>query len=156
MSNSAIPENYRSATPYIIVSGAAKALDFYKVAFGAKELLRLADPSGKVMHAEMEIGAARVMLADEFPEMGYKSPTTLGGSAVSVLVYFDNVDELFARALAAGAIEMMPLADQFDGDRRGTLKDPFGHVWLVASRKETISTEELMRRFAAMMAGGEH
>ncbi len=156
MSTSAIPENYRSATPYIIVSGAAKALDFYKVAFGAKELLRLADPSGKVMHAEMEIGAARVILADEFPEMGYKSPTTLGGSAVSVLVYFDTVDELFARALAAGAIEMMPLADQFDGDRRGTLKDPFGHVWLVASRKETISTEELMRRFAAMMAGGEH
>jgi PhnB protein len=156
MSNFAIPDNYRSATPYIIVSGAAKALAFYKVAFGAKELLRLADPSGKVMHAEMEIGSARFMLADEFPEMGYKSPTTLGGSPVSVLVYFENVDELFARALAAGAIEMMPLADQFDGDRRGTLKDPFGHVWLAASRKETISTEELKKRFAAMMAGDGH
>jgi PhnB protein len=154
MSTSNIPKDYRAATPYVIVNNGSRALEFYTKAFSAKELVRLADPSGKVMHAEMEIGSAKFMLADEFPEMGYTSPMSLGGSSVSVLVYFEDVDAAFAQAVTAGATSVMPPSDQFDGDRRGTLKDPFGHVWLVASRKETISTEELKKRFSEMMAGG--
>jgi PhnB protein len=154
MSTSNIPKDYRAATPYVIVNNGSRALEFYAKAFNAKELVRLADPSGKVMHAEMEIGTAKFMLADEFPEMGYISPTSLRGSSVSVLVYFEDVDAAFAQAVTAGATAVMPPSDQFDGDRRGTLKDPFGHVWLVASRKETISTEELKKRFSEMMAGG--
>jgi PhnB protein len=154
MSTSSIPKDYQAATPYVIVSDGSNALKFYAKAFSAKELVRLADPSGKVMHAEMEIGSAKFMLADEFPEMGYTSPTSLGGSSVSILVYFDDVDAVFTQAVNAGATAVMAPSDQFDGDRRGTLRDPFGHVWLVATRKETISTEELMRRFSEMMSGG--
>jgi PhnB protein len=154
MTTSSIPKNYQAATPYVIVNNGTNALEFYAKAFSAKELVRLADPSGKVMHAEMEIGLAKFMLADEFPEMGYTSPTSLGGSSVSILVYFDDVDAAFTKAVNAGAIPVMAPSDQFDGDRRGTLRDPFGHVWLVATRKETISTEELMRRFSEVMSGG--
>jgi PhnB protein len=154
MNTTSKPKDYQAATPYVIVNNGANALDFYAKAFGAKVLVRLADPSGKVMHAEMEIGSAKFMLADEFPEMGYTSPTSLGGSSVSTLVYFDDVDDAFAKAVSAGATSVMEPSDHFDGDRRGTLRDPFGHVWLVATRKETISTEELMRRFGEMMLGG--
>jgi PhnB protein len=147
----AIPDAYRTATPYIIVNDAAKAIEFYKGAFGATEVVRLADATGKVMHAELRINNSPIMLADEFPDMGYRSPQSLGGSPVSILLYFDDVDAQVARAIAAGAKETMPVADQFDGDRRGTLTDPFGHVWLVATRKEDISMEEMRRRFAKMM-----
>jgi PhnB protein len=150
-----IPDAYRTATPYLIVHDAAKAIEFYKVAFGAVELVRLADPTGKVMHAELRIGESPIMLADEFPDMGYRSPLSLGGSPVSLMIYVADVDALAARAIAAGAKETMPAADQFDGDRRGTLTDPFGHVWLFASRKENISKEEMRRRFEAMMKQGE-
>jgi PhnB protein len=150
-----IPDAYRTATPYLIVHDAAKAIEFYKVAFGAVELVRLADPTGKVMHAELRIGESPIMLADEFPDMGYRSPLSLGGSPVSLMIYVADVDALAARAIAAGAKETMPAADQFDGDRRGTLTDPFGHVWLFASRKENISKEEMRRRFEAMMKEGE-
>jgi PhnB protein len=150
-----IPDAYRTATPYLIVHDAAKAIEFYKVAFGAVELVRLADPTGKVMHAELRIGESPIMLADEFPDMGYRSPLSLGGSPVSLMIYVADVDALAARAIAAGAKETMPAADQFDGDRRGTLTDPFGHVWLFASRKENISKEEMRRRFEAMMKRGE-
>jgi PhnB protein len=151
----AIPDAYRTATPYIIVKDAAKAIEFYKRAFGATELVRLADTAGKVMHAELRLDNSPIMLADEFPDMGYRSPQSLGGSPVSILLYVADVDALVARAVAAGAKETMPVADQFDGDRRGTLTDPFGHVWLVATRKEDISMEEMRRRFQTMMRQGE-
>ena len=150
-----IPDAYRAATPYIIVSDGAKAIEFYKGAFGAVEVVRLADGTGKVMHAELRIGDSAIMLADEFPEMGYRSPQALGGSPVSMLLYVADVDALVADAIAAGAKETMPVADQFDGDRRGTLMDPFGHVWLVATRKEEIPVEEMRRRFETMMEQGE-
>jgi PhnB protein len=139
-----------TATPYLIVSDAIAAIDFYCNAFGATEYIRLADPSGKVMHAEIRMGDVSIMLADEFPDMGYCSPKTLGGSAVSILLYVDNVDALFTAAIAAGATVKMPVEDQFDGDRRGTLIDPFGHVWLLATKQEDISIDELKQRFKAM------
>jgi PhnB protein len=140
-------------TPYLIVNGADAAIAFYKKAFNASEIVRLADPTGKVMHAELRIDGMPLMLADEFPDMGYRSPRSWGGSAVSILFYVADVDSLFGRAIAAGASVTMGLADQFDGDRRGTLTDPFGHVWLLATKKEVISSEELQQRFQALMAG---
>jgi PhnB protein len=155
MATKPIPDAYRTATPYLIVNDVAKAIAFYKEAFGATELVRLADAVGKVMHAELRIDNSPIMLADEFPDMGYRSPQSLGGSPVSILLYVADVDAQFARAIAAGAKETMPVADQFDGDRRGTLMDPFGHVWLMATRKEDISLEEMRRRFETMMKPGE-
>src|SRR5271155_5785081 len=109
-----IPDAYRTATPYLIVNDPPKAIEFYKTAFGAKEIVRLTDPAGKVMHAELRIGNSPIMLADEFPDMGYRSPQSLGGSPVSMLIYVEDVDGQFARALTAGAKETMPVADQFD------------------------------------------
>jgi len=155
MTAKAIPDAYRSATPYLIVTGAASAIEWYKRAFGATERVRLADPAGKVMHAEIRIGSSSLMLADEFPDMGYRSPQTLGGSPVSILLYVEDVDLLFRQALAAGGTETMAVADQFDGDRRGTLRDPFGHVWLLASKKEDVSLDALRKRFEEMMKGEE-
>jgi PhnB protein len=140
-------------TPYLIVNGADAAIAFYKKAFNASEIVRLADPTGKVMHAELRIEGMPLMLADEFPDMGYRSPRSWGGSAVSILLYVADVDSQFGRAIAAGASVTVGLADQFDGDRRGTLTDPFGHVWLLATKKEVISSEELQQRFQALMAG---
>jgi PhnB protein len=140
-------------TPYLIVNGADAAIAFYKKAFNALEVVRLADPTGKVMHAELRIDGMPLMLADEFPDMGYRSPRSWGGSAVSILLYVADVDSQFGRAIAAGASVTVGLADQFDGDRRGTLTDPFGHVWLLATKKEVISSEELQQRFQALMAG---
>ena len=149
-----IPEAYRVATPYLIVKGAAEAIAFYKKALGAAEVVRLADSTGKVMHAELLINYSRIMLADEFPDMGYRSPQSYGGSSVSLLIYVNDVDAQFAQLISAGAKETMAVMDQFDGDRRGTVTDPFGHVWLLASRKEEISKEEMVRRFEAMMSQG--
>jgi PhnB protein len=143
-----------SAIPYLIVHNAVAAIEFYKKAFGATEFVRLADPSGKVMHAEIRLGDTQIMLADEFPEMNYRSPKTLGGSPASILLYIDDVDKLFTAAISAGATEIQPVQDQFDGDRRGTLTDPFGHVWLLATSKEDVSPEELQKRFAVMMKQG--
>jgi PhnB protein len=140
-----------TAIPYLIVHDATAAIEFYKNAFGATEFVRLADPAGKVMHAEIRIGDSQIMLADEFPDMGYQSPTDLGGSPVSVLLYVEDVDHLFTSATNAGATSTMPVQDQFDGDRRGTLTDPFGHIWLIATRKEEVSPDELKKRFAAML-----
>jgi PhnB protein len=143
-----------NAIPYLIVHDAAAAIEFYKKAFGATEFVRLADPTGKVMHAEIRLGDTQIMLADEFPEMNYRSPKTLGGSPASLLLYIDDVDKLFAAAISAGATAIQPVQDQFDGDRRGTLTDPFGHVWLLATSQEDVSPEELQKRFAAMMKQG--
>jgi PhnB protein len=141
--------------PYLIVSPAAEAIAFYAHAFGAAELVRLAMPGGKIAHAELRLGDDTVMLADEHPEEGYLGPLRLGGTPVSLYLTVDDVDAVHARALAAGATERMAPTDQFDGDRRGTLVDPFGHVWSVATRKEDVSYEELKRRFAkAMTAEG--
>ena len=146
-----IPDAYRTATPYFIVNDAASAVEFYRTVFDATELVRLAEPSGKVMHAELRINGAPLMLADEFPDMGYRSPQSIGGSPVSILLYVNDVDSQFKKAIAAGAKEMMPVQDQFDGDRRGTLIDPFGHIWLLATRKEDVSPDEMKKRFEKMM-----
>jgi PhnB protein len=140
-----------TATPYLTVNDASAAIDFYQNAFGATEYVRLADPGGKVMHAEIRIGNIPIMLADEFPDMGYRSPKALGGSAVSILLYVENADALFESAIASGATVTMPVQDHFDGDRRGTLTDPFGHTWLLATKQEDISIEELKQRFEAML-----
>ncbi len=144
-----IPEGYHTATPYLIVRDAASAIEFYKKAFGASELMRMADPSGKVMHAEIKIGNSPIMLADEFPEMGARSPQSLGGSPVSILLYVEDVDAVFSQAVAAGANVERPVKDQFYGDRSGGVTDPFGHVWYIATHKEDVSPEELQKRAAA-------
>ena len=143
------PEGYHTATPYLIVRDAARAIEFYKKAFGAKELMRMADPSGKIGHAEIKIGDSPIMLADEVPGMGYRSPESLGGSPVSILLYVEDVDAVFNQAVAAGAKVQRPVADQFYGDRTGGVTDPFGHVWYVATHIEDVSPEEMRKRAAA-------
>ena len=148
-----IPMGYHTLTPYLIVKGAAGAIEFYKKAFGATEVMRLEAPGGKVGHAEIKIGDSHVMLADEMPEMGHKGPQTLGGTPVSILIYVEDVDARYKQAVAAGAKPMRPVADQFYGDRAGTLSDPYGHVWSIATHKEDVSREELERRFKEMMKG---
>ena len=146
-----IPDGYRTATPYLIIKGAAEAIEFYKRAFGATELLRMADPQGRVGHAEIRIGDSVIMLADEHPAMGYRGPRSLGGSSVSILLYLAEVDAVFERAVRAGAKAQRPVADQFYGDRSGTLEDPFGHVWTVATHVEDVLPEEMQRRAEAAM-----
>ena len=151
MATKPIPEGYRTVTPYLIVKGAAEAIEFYKRAFGAKELLRMADPHGRVGHAEIKIGDSVIMLADEHPAMGYRAPHSLGGSSVSILLYLEDVDAVFERALKAGAKAQRPVANQFYGDRTGTLEDPFGQVWTVATHVEDVPPEEMRRRAEAAM-----
>ena len=151
MATKAIPDGYTTATPYLIVKGAAEAIEFYKRAFGATELMRMADAQGHVGHAEIKIGDSVIMLADEHPAMGYRGPRSLGGSSVSILLYLPEVDQVFERALKAGARAQRPVRDQFYGDRSGTLEDPFGHVWTVATHIEDVSPEEMKRRAEAAM-----
>jgi PhnB protein len=146
---SPIPRGYHSVTPYIIVEGAERAIDFYRRAFGAEELLRMEDPSGRIGHAEIRIGDSPVMLADAVAEMGYKDPKSLGGSPVSLMIYVEDVDAVFARAVEAGAKAQRPVEDKFFGDRMGSVEDPFGHVWHLATHREDVSPEELKRRAAA-------
>src|SRR6202790_3607022 len=136
-----IPDGYHSVTPYLIVKEAARAIEFYKKAFGATELMRMADPSGKVMHAEIKLGNSPVMLADESPERGIRSPQSLGGSPVGIMLYVPDVDTVFNRSVAAGAAVEIPLKDQFYGDRSGTLRDPFGHKWTIATHTEDVPHE---------------
>ena len=144
-----IPDGYHSVTPYLIIKGAADAIEFYKKAFGASELFRFAGPEGKIGHAEIKIGDSPIMLADEYPEIGYKSPQSLGGSPVSIMIYVEDVDTIFDRAITAGGKVQQPVKDQFYGDRLGTLEDPFGHVWHVSTHKEDVSVEEMERRAKA-------
>ncbi|HWX68323.1 MAG TPA: VOC family protein [Steroidobacteraceae bacterium] len=151
MATKPIPEGYRTATPYLIVKGAADAIEFYKRAFGATEMLRMADPQGRVGHAEIKIGDSVIMLADEHPAMGYRGPRALGGSSVSILLYLEDVDSVFERAVKAGAKALRPVANQFYGDRSGTLEDPFGHVWTIATHVEDVPPAELQRRAEAAM-----
>jgi PhnB protein len=146
-----VPDGYHSVTPYLIVAGAARAIDFYKQAFGARERMRLTDPSGNVGHAELTIGDSAVMLADEYPDMGFRGPQAFGGSPVGIHLYVADVDALFAQALAAGATTLQPVQDKFYGDRSGTLRDPFGHLWTLSTHKEDVSPEEIARRFEAAM-----
>ena len=141
-----IPEGYHSVTPYLIIKGAADAIEFYKQAFGATELFRFPAPDGKIGHAEIKIGDSPIMLADEFAEMGYKGPQALGGSPVSLMIYFEDVDTVFNRAVEAGASVKEAVQDKFYGDRTGTLTDPFGHVWHVSTHKEDVSMEEMEER----------
>ena len=144
-----IPAGYHTVTPYLIVRDAANAIDFYKQAFGALELFRMAGPGGKIGHAEIKIGDSPIMLADEFPEMGFRGPESLGGSGVGILLYVEDVDGRFNQAIAVGGKELKPVENQFYGDRSGTLTDPFGHVWTIATHKEDIEPEELNRRAEA-------
>jgi PhnB protein len=148
-----IPEGYHTATPYLIVRNAARAIEFYKKGFGATELMRMADPSGRIGHAEIRIGDSPIMLADEVPEMGFRSPESLGGSPVSILLYVEDVDAVFSQAVAAGAKVQRPVADQFYGDRTGGVTDPFGHIWYIATHKEDVSPEEMRKRAAAAGRG---
>lgn len=148
-----IPEGYSTVTPYLIVDDGAAALDFYRKVFRAEELMRMPWPGGRIGHAEFMVGDTRIMLASEFPEMGALSPKTVGGSPVTLALYTENVDELFARALAEGATEVRPLENQFYGDRQGVVKDPFGHTWSLSTHLEDVSPEELARRQKEMFGG---
>jgi PhnB protein len=146
-----VPDGYHSVTPYLIISGAAAALEFYKKSFGATELLRMDAPGGKIAHAEIKIGDSPIMLADEHPDMGYRSPQAIGGTPVSIMIYVEDVDAVFNRTVAAGAKVRQPVKDQFYGDRSGAVEDPFGHVWTIATHKEDLTPEEIGRRAAEWM-----
>ena len=149
MAVKAIPEGYHAVTPYLFCKGASAAIEYYKKAFGATELTRHPMPDGNLGHAEIRIGDSVVMLADEFPAMKALSPKTIGGTPVLIMVYVDDVDTVFKRALAAGGTELQPLKDAFYGDRSGTLLDPFGHMWTIATHKEDVPPEEMARRAEA-------
>ena len=144
-----IPPGFEGATPYLTVDDGAAAIDFYVAAFGAVETMRLPDPSGRIGHAEIKIGGATIMLSDEFPDMGIVSPKTLGGASSGTLVYVEDVDAVFARAVAAGAEVVQPVTDQFYGDRSGQVRDPFGQKWSIATHIEDVSEEEMAARAAA-------
>ena len=155
MATKAIPEGYHSVTPYLVCKGAARAIDFYKQALGATELFRMDAPDGRIGHAEIKVGDSPIMLADEYPESGHRSPQSLGGTGVSLMVYVDRVDDTFKQAIAAGAKELQPLKDQFYGDRSGTFQDPFGHVWTIATHVEDVPPEEMQRRIEKYQQQGQ-
>ena len=142
----AIPKGYHTATPYLVVRGAADAIAFYAQAFGAKEKVRMDMPDGSVMHAEIQIGDSMIMLSEENPAWGTKSPTTLGGNATSVMLYVKDCDAFVARATAAGATVTKPISDQFWGDRYGQIQDPYGHLWSVATHIEDVSPKQMRKR----------
>lgn len=144
-----IPDAYRGAVPYLCVKDAKAALEFYKKAFGAKELVRI-ELGGRIGHAEIEIGDARIMLCDEFPDLNFLSPTSMGGSSSVVLLFVDNADEVFLRAIDAGAEPVRPVETHFYGDRGGKLVDPFGHAWVISTHIEDVPYEEMKRRAQAL------
>jgi len=145
-----IPDGYHSVTPYLIVDGAAEAIEFYKKAFGATEVMRMPAPGGRIGHAEIKIGDSHVMLADENAEMGARSPKAVGGTPLSLLVYVDDVDATVKRAVTAGARLDRPVENKFYGDRMGGIEDPFGHQWYVGTHIEDVTPEEMKKRMAAM------
>ncbi|HEX4486096.1 MAG TPA: VOC family protein [Terriglobales bacterium] len=150
MSVKPIPDGYHSMTPYLTIDGAAKAIEFYTKVFGATELLRLPGPDGKLGHAEIRIGDSVLMMADESPQMGNRSPKSIGGSPVGIMLYVENSDHVFAKAVAAGATVDRPIEDQFYGDRSGTVVDPFGYKWTISTHIEDVSPEEMNKRIAAL------
>jgi len=147
-----IPDGYHNMTPYLIVNGAAKAIEFYTKVFGATEKMRMPSPGVKIGHAELTLGDSMIMLADEHPEMGARAPSAYGGSAVSLMVYVPDVDATVATATAAGAKILRPVENQFYGDRMGTIADPFGHRWHVATHVEDVPPDEMAKRAAAAMS----
>jgi len=152
MSVPAIPKGYHTITPYMTVRDAARAIEFYKQAFGAKEKGTMKGPDGKVMHAELVIGDSIIMLADEFPEFGSLSPQSTGGSGTGLHIYIEDVDSAFDRAVKAGATVEMPVADMFWGDRYGKLRDPFGHKWSIGTHKADLTMEEMKKGMEETMA----
>jgi len=152
MATQPIPEGYHTVTPYLAVDDAAEAIDYYTKAFGAKERVRMETPDGKVGHAELEIGDSLVMLSDPFPQASTKTPSELGGTSVSVFMYVEDVDAVVKQAVGAGATVTMEVADQFWGDRFGSVKDPFGHLWSIATHVEDVPPEEMAERAKAAMA----
>jgi PhnB protein len=147
-----LPTDFHSITPFLVLSDAAQAISFYQKAFAATELVRLTMPDGRVGYAELKIADSLILVVDEFPEMGGAlSPNALNNTTVMLQLYVADVDEVFAKAIAEGATELRPIQDQFFGDRAGTLKDPFGHHWNIATNQEKISRAELKRRFDKMM-----
>jgi PhnB protein len=148
-----IPEGYPQVTPYLIVDGANAAIEFYRNVFGARERMRMPAPEGRVGHAELEFGNSLVMLADEFPDMGVRSPKATGGTPVTLSVYVEDVDAVFDAAVAAGATALRPVEDQFYGDRNGQFEDPFGHRWSVATHVEDVPPDEMEKRAAEAMGG---
>ena len=155
MSVKAKPDGYHTATPYLVVKGAVDALEFYKNAFGATEVLRLEAPDGSIAHAEFKIGDSIIMLGEEMKEMGFLAPQAAGSSPVSIMLYVNDVDSAFAQAVTAGGVEERPVVDQFYGDRSGSLCDPFGHRWTIATHTEDLSEDEVRQRFADMMKQGD-
>ncbi len=145
-----VPEGYRVITPYLIVRKAARAIDFYTKVLGASEIMRMPGPGDRIMHAELRFGDSVVMLADEMPEMEIKGPESYGGSPVSLMIYVADVDTVYNRAIAAGAKSKKPVQNQFYGDRSGTLVDPFGHTWTIATHVEDVTPEEMKKRMAAL------
>ena len=148
----AIPKGYHTVTPSLVVAGAAEAIDFYKKALGAEEIMRFPAPDGTIMHAELRIGDSVIMLGEEMPEQGGRSPKSYGGTPVSFFVYQENVDAAWTRAVDAGAKPIMPLADQFWGDRSGCVEDPFGHQWWLAQHIEDLTPAELQKRAEAFFS----
>jgi PhnB protein len=146
-----IPEGYPRVTPYLHVDGATRAIEFYSKVFGATERMRMPAPGGKIGHAELQIGDSVIMLADEFPDMNVRGPKAIGGTPVTVMVYVEDVDQAFDRAIKAGAKEIRPVMDQFYGDRSGEFEDPFGHRWNVATHVEDVPPDEMAKRAATVM-----
>jgi len=149
MAVKAIPDGYHSVSPYLVVKGAAQAIEFYKKALGAVETLRMPGPGDRIMHAEIKVGDSIVMLADENPERGYLSPVTIGGAGVSMMLYTSDVDAIYRTALASGAKGNQPPTDMFWGDRMANITDPFGHSWAIATHTEDVSPEEMQKRMMA-------
>jgi PhnB protein len=145
------PAGYHTATPYLVMQGAAAAIEFYKKSFGATEIMRFPGPDGKIGHAEIKIGDSFIMLADEHLEMDARGPLRIGGTPVGIMLYVPDVDATFNKAIAAGAKVFKAVQDQFYGDRSGTLTDPFGHKWTIATHKEDVSPDEMRKRLEAMM-----
>ncbi len=147
-----VPEGYHQLTPYLVVRDAACAIEFYKEVFNAEVLLLLDEPGGKIAHSELRIGDSRILLADEFPERGARSPRSLGGSPVCLLLYVEDVDTVARKAISAGAVMVDPIQDHFYGDRSGNFVDPFGHLWTIATHKENLAPEEIRQRLEQMVA----
>ena len=146
-----VPEDRQTVTPYLTIKNAGAAIEFYKKVFGATEKMRLAEPDGKVGHAEIAIGKARIMISDEYPELDVLSPQSRGGSTSGLHILVDDVDAVFSAAVAAGAKVLKPVTDEFYGERTGRLADPFGHVWYIATVKEELSDDEVQKRYQALM-----